>query len=205
MNVTVFVDGFNLYHSIANKRFPSLGKYKWLDVSKLINKFIPLDRHNVKILYFTSLTEWSVTKMNRHKLFIRALESTGIETIYGKFKLVDRDCMADCKKTYQTYAEKRTDSNIAVNLLYRAEKEYEQAIIVSGDSDLIPAVEMVNKIYEKKKKIGLIIPINREADELSAYCFWKRQITQKQLAESQFPNVLKISETETITRPREWC
>jgi hypothetical protein len=36
--VIFFIDGFNLYHSIANeKRF---NKYKWIDLSELAKNFI---------------------------------------------------------------------------------------------------------------------------------------------------------------------
>ena len=200
--ITVFVDGFNLYHSLVNDKFPTLGKYLWLDVSKLVGFFINKQRHDVRVLYFTSLAEWSAPKVGRHKVFIRALESTGVETIYGKFKLVDKYCRP-YKHHYQTYEEKRTDVNIAINLFQRAEKEYDQAVIVSGDSDLIPAVEAVRKAYPAKK-VGLIIPINGIAEELKSYCSWHSQITQKQLQDSQFPRTIQISSSESIACPDLW-
>jgi uncharacterized LabA/DUF88 family protein len=200
--ISVFVDGFNLYHSLVNDRFPALGKYLWLDISKLIGFFINKKRHDVRILYFTSLAEWSPGKTERHKVFIRALESTGVETIYGKFKLVERVCR-HCKQKYQTYEEKRTDVHIAINLFQRAEKEYDQAVILSGDSDLIPAVEAVKKAYPNKK-VGLIIPINGIAEELKSHCNWHSQITQKQLQDSQFPETIQISPAEIIARPDLW-
>ena len=35
--VIFFIDGFNLYHSLVNKRF---NKYKWIDLSELAKNFI---------------------------------------------------------------------------------------------------------------------------------------------------------------------
>jgi uncharacterized LabA/DUF88 family protein len=201
--ISVFIDGFNLYHSIVNEKFPSLAKYRWLNIAKLVEIFVSPKKHTIKIFYFTSLAEWSPNKVVKHEIFIKALESTGIKPIYGKFKLVDKKCGAICKKYYQTFEEKRTDVNIAINLFQMAEKEYDQAVILSGDSDLIPAVEAVRTIYPRKK-IGVIIPINGNAVELMSYCNWHTQITQKQLATSQFQSPLNVSPTEMLICPPEW-
>ena len=40
--VIFFIDGFNLYHSFANKRF---NKYKWIDLSELAKNFITKKEH----------------------------------------------------------------------------------------------------------------------------------------------------------------
>lgn len=52
--VIFFIDGFNLYHSIANER--RFNKYKWIDLSKLANNFITKKEHIEEIYYFTALT-----------------------------------------------------------------------------------------------------------------------------------------------------
>jgi uncharacterized LabA/DUF88 family protein len=200
-NISVFVDGFNLYHSLADNEVYS--KYKWLDISKLIKTFVSEKKHVIRIYYFTSFTEWDTEKMSRHQTFIKALESTGIKIIYGKFKKITRKCR-NCKTLYQTYEEKRTDVNIAVSILRKAkENEYDRAIILSGDSDLIPSVENVKEIYPEKR-IGLLIPIGRESDELAMYCHNHTQIQEKQLKSCQFPPIIKISDNEIIECPTEW-
>jgi hypothetical protein len=87
--ILALVDGFNLYHSLQEN--PNFHHYKWLDIRKLLETYFP--RGIEKILYFTSLTPWDVVKVERHKIFIRALESTGVEMVYGKFKDRDRKCL----------------------------------------------------------------------------------------------------------------
>jgi len=72
--VIFFIDGFNLYHSIANKRF---NKYKWIDLSELAKNFITKKEHIEEIYYFTALTPWSPDKTNRHKIFIKVQELRG--------------------------------------------------------------------------------------------------------------------------------
>lgn len=68
--VIFFIDGFNLYHSIANER--RFNKYKWIDLSKLAKNFITKKEHIEEIYYFTALTPWSPDKTNRQKIFIKA-------------------------------------------------------------------------------------------------------------------------------------
>jgi len=49
---------------------------------------------------------------------------------------------------YQTYEEKRTDVNIAIKILEDAFlKKYDRAIIMSGDSDIVPSIESVKKNF----------------------------------------------------------
>ena len=81
--VIFFIDGFNLYHSIANKRF---NKYKWIDLSELAKNFITKKEHIEEIYYFTALTPWSPDKKNRHKIFIKVQELKGIKIVYGEFR-----------------------------------------------------------------------------------------------------------------------
>jgi len=88
--VIFFIDGFNLYHSIANKK--RFNKYKWIDLSELAKNFITKKEHIEEIYYFTALTPWSPDKTNRHKIFIKAQELKGIKIVYGEFRKKDRIC-----------------------------------------------------------------------------------------------------------------
>ena len=136
--VIFFIDGFNLYHALANKRFY---RYKWLDLSGLAKKFITKNDKIEDIYYFTALATWSPDKVRRHKTFIKAQEINGIRIIYGEFKKRDKHCRI-CEKTYQTFEEKQTDVNIAIQLFKLAiQDKYDKALIISGDSDLIPSIE----------------------------------------------------------------
>ena len=65
-HVIFFIDGFNLYHALANKRFY---RYKWLDLSGLAEKFITKKDRIEDIYYFTALATWSAEKVRRHKLY----------------------------------------------------------------------------------------------------------------------------------------
>lgn len=47
-----FIDGFNLYHSIADNK--ELSKFKWLNLKKLCSSLMTKNETLVKIFYFTA-------------------------------------------------------------------------------------------------------------------------------------------------------
>jgi uncharacterized LabA/DUF88 family protein len=195
--VFVFVDGFNLYHSLLK---PHLHQYKWLHIKKLIGELYP-QFTNPKIFYFTSYSEWSQEKKSRHQLLISALENTGIEVIRGRFGRVKKTCRK-CGCRYWTYEEKETDVNISLHLI-RYAPEYDIALLLTGDGDQTPSVKEVKRLYPAKK-VGLIIPIARRAESLKNICDFHIHITERHLQQSVFPNEITLSSGRKITRPPEW-
>jgi uncharacterized LabA/DUF88 family protein len=198
--VIFFIDGFNLYHSLANKRF---NKYKWLDLRGLAKKFITKKENIEEIYYFTALTTWSQNKMNRHKLYIKALELQGINIVYGEFRKVDKKCPI-CYHTYSTFEEKRTDVNIAIYLFRLAiQDKFDKAYILSADSDLIPSIEAIKKLFPHKQ-IGIIIPIYRPAELLKQTCDFHMKIKEKHLKNSMLPDIIPLNDGKKLIRPKTW-
>ena len=199
--VIFFIDGFNLYHSIANER--RFNKYKWIDLSKLANNFITKKEHIEEIYYFTALTPWSPDKTNRQKIFIKAQELKGIKIVYGEFRKKDRICRL-CKKTYRTFEEKRTDVNIAIHLFKLAiQDKFDKAYIISGDSDLIPSIEEVKTLFPHKQ-IGVIIPIGRHAELLKLKCDFHMKIKEKHLKSSILPDIIPLKDNKQLVCPESW-
>ena len=200
-NVIVFIDGFNLYHAI--KVNPKYHKYKWLDLTKLANLYITKNEKVVDILYFTALAMWNPKKVKKHKLFIRANELKGVHVIYGEFKKRDKYCNL-CKRRYQTFEEKQTDVNIAIQLFKLSiENKYDKAIIISGDSDLLPSINAVRKTFPNKQ-IGVIIPIGRRAEALKQACDFYMKMKEKHLSSATFKQNVKINDNEFLVCPPEW-
>ena len=198
--VIFFFDGFNLYHALANKRFY---RYKWIDLTSLAEKFVTKKDKIEDIYYFTALAIWSPDKVRRHKAFIKAQEIKGVKTIYGEFRRRDKECRI-CKKTYQTFEEKQTDVNIAIQLFKLSiQEKYDKALIISGDSDLIPAIEAVKSTFPHKK-IGVIIPIGRSAEQLKQTCDFYMKMKEKHLKASMLPDVINLGDDKKIERPNHW-
>ena len=197
----MFVDGFNLYHAISVN--PKYHKYKWLNLTKLASLYVTKNEKIIDILYFTALAMWNSTKVKKHKLFIQANELNGVQVIYGEFKKRDKYCKL-CKKRYQTFEEKQTDVNIAIQLFKLSiENKYDKAIIISGDSDLLPSIDAVRKTFPNKQ-IGVIIPIGRRAEALKQACDFYMKMKEKHLSSAIIDKKIKISENEFLLCPPEW-
>jgi len=199
--IIVLVDGFNLYHAIDNN--PAYHKYKWLDLVTLAKRIIPNSYSIEDLYYFTSLMKWKPDKMSRHLIFIRALETTGVKVIYGEFKLKDRLC-PKCKEEYQGHEEKQTDVNLAISLFSLAiENRYDTALVITGDSDIIPSIKAVRKMFPAKR-IGVAIPIGREAEEIKNVASFYVRLKEKQFKTSLFPDEIDIGDGQKLVKPSTW-
>lgn len=196
-----FIDGFNLYHSLDSN--PSYYKYKWLNLDKLAHCFVT-SRHKVeKVFYFTTYATWDQVKLTKHQIYVKALQFVGVEVVFGAFRYVDKTCRI-CHKQYKTFEEKQTDVNIAIKLFQTAVQDlWDTAIIVSGDSDLIPAIQAVKSTFPAKR-IGLVIPIGRRAEELKQKVDFHMKLKEKHLSTSQFADEITIDGGIKLTRPATW-
>lgn len=157
IRIQTFVDGFNLYHAIANLNRPHL---KWVDLRRLVGTFIDPAEHELReVFYFSAFATWLPQQYARHQRYVEALRATGCTPVMGQFKAKERACKS-CGATWIAHEEKETDVNIALWLLREAYKDnFDEAFVVSRDSDLTPAVRMVAQEFPHKT-IKIISPPN---------------------------------------------
>src|SRR4030042_554886 len=199
--VIALVDGFNIYHSLDENQ--SFRKYKWLNLRRLTELFIGKDEELGDVLYFSAYAFWEPDKVARHKIYINALMTANVTPILSEFKQKDRKCK-ECGKVYKSYEEKQTDVQIAINLFKVAiDGIYEKAVVISGDSDLIPALRAVKAKFPLKK-IHLLFPPNRAGESLKRVADSYSRIREKHLAGAQFPDVIDLGNNQTLTKPSEW-
>jgi len=197
--IVALVDGFNLYHSLADN--PNYHHLKWLNIDKLLRTYFPVGLQ--KVLYFTSPTPWDPDKVARHKILIRALESTGVEMVYGKFKERDRVCPR-CKNHYKSREEKQTDVGIALTLFRMAyEKRFDEAVLLTGDSDQLPTIREVHKCFPGLR-LGILLPLGREAAELKTEADFYIRIKTRILEKCLFDNAVKLADGTILECPVEW-
>ena len=102
--------------------------------------------------------------------------------------------------------EKGTDVNLATHLLMDGfDGDYEQALIISNDSDLALPVQMIRE--RLGFAVGVVNP-NRDQKaraprELAGAATFQRRLRQNMLRNCQFPAQLS-DEVGTITRPSAW-
>jgi len=203
--VTAFIDGFNIYHSLVEAH---LFNRKWLDYFSLARAFVKTSTQLVTdIYYFSAIVPWDQHKAARHRTYISALRSVGVNVALGKFKTVTRRCQGTCKEWYKTYEEKETDVNIALTLLRLAmEDAYDVALLFSGDSDLVPAINAVKRAAPHKH-LKVVIPFGRSAVDLKNACDSSAQIKRAHIDAHQLPNpvLLGPGNEKSIHRPAEWA
>jgi len=221
--VMAFIDGFNLYHSLKNN--PNYHKYKWLDLNGLVKQFLSRDENLIETHYFTAYAHWKKQAMARHRNYIRVLEYFGVHITLGRFMKKDRKSFAVCNhdcpesagpqingkkvcgKTFLTYEEKLTDVNIAVKILYTAVlKLCDSLYLVSGDNDLVPALQTAKELAPKIK-ITLLLPIGAKAQSMKETCksngYRYMRIKERHLKNAQFEDNITIG-TDVFTRPQSW-
>jgi uncharacterized LabA/DUF88 family protein len=154
----VFIDGFNLYHALDD-----LGQrhLKWLNLRALCEHFAPRPDHEVReIYYFSAYATWRPAAFKRHRVYVKALQAVGVTPVLGSFKAKDRNCRR-CNNVWKDHEEKETDVNIAIYLLLGAFNDtFDRALLVSGDSDLVPAVSALREGFPAKD-VRVVAPIGR--------------------------------------------
>ena len=195
----IYIDGFNVYYALQEKPYK---KYKWLNYRKLAESVIGKNDRIMGIFYFTAVVRWKQDNTIRHKNYIKALRWARVDIIEGRFLEKQVRCHR-CGQFYKTHEEKRTDVNIALKLLGDAIDDlYDKALILSADSDLIPAIQAVHK-YAPEKKMGVMFPIGRNNNDLKREADFRIKMPQSLLQACQFPEKIKIRD-KIIQRPDSW-
>ncbi len=156
-----------------------------------------------EVVYFTTLATWDAGKTARARIYIRALESEGVQVVYGEFKRKQKHCHL-CRGLFWSFEEKQTDVNMALYLvLYALQERYDKAIIVSGDTDLLPAVKGVRGAFPGKQ-IGLVIPIGRRSEDFKQQVDFHYKMREHHLVKSQFADPLTLPDNTVLTKPANW-
>ncbi len=203
----VYIDGLNLYYGAVKKT-----SYKWLDLEQLCQRLLPeYDLNGIK--YFTSIVidaEGNPGTSQRQNVYLRALKTLPNVSVYeGKMKkrkrwrrLVYPSLGGPTNLLIYETQEKETDVNLASHLLCDAFLEpCDLAVVITNDSDIAPAIRMVE---EKAKVKVLIVNPNRHgrrARGLKASSY--DQINEGILASSQLPNRLEDGKG-SFHKPPEW-
>jgi uncharacterized LabA/DUF88 family protein len=210
--VICYIDGFNLYHSIDSLYpvyHPQRGvadSFKWLNLWGLASAFIQSSAENlVDVFYFTALARWLHKPRRRHEEFIRANEHFGVTTILGHFKNKP-GCCKRCGAKWTAHEEKQSDVNIAAYLLHHAHLDrYDKALVISADSDLCPAIQLILDDLPQKE-IAVLVPPNRYqiTRELRGIVTGHK-IKQKHLKNNLLPATITSASGDILaTRPAKY-
>ncbi len=207
MKTYAYVDGFNLYFG-ALRGTP----WKWLNIKALLELIFPRC-HFIRIKYFTAKVTPRPTDPQqpvRQQVLLRALATLPeVDFYFGHFlthevsmplvaPLTGGPAFARVFKT----EEKGSDVNLASQLLHDASlKRFEQAIVVSGDSDLLMPVVLVKS--ELHLPVGVLNPQRHPCVVLQKNATFYKHIRPSALARCQFPATLRDL-LGPFSKPASW-
>lgn len=202
----IYVDGLNLYYGAIKG-----GPHKWLDLQKYFSLLRPDDDIQT-IKYFTALIDGS--HRPNQEAYLRALETLSkVEVFFGKYKYKSVTCTVTAcdfsgSREFQVPEEKRSDVNVATHMIDDAHcHRVDRMILVSGDSDLVPAIHMVKQRFpavvvtvyvpSRNPKRGAAVEIRSAADK-------HKTLPLDLLPRCQFPNPVRGGMAGTIHKPPSW-
>ncbi len=200
--VTVYVDGFNLYYGLL-KPNPAV---RWLDLTSLARALRPHAITTVR--YFTAKVRPvpDPGSRARQRMYLKVLATRpGLTVHYGHFRTHDvvmplaqprlgGPATAHVWKT----EEKGSDVNVATYLLLDGmDRMYDEAIVISGDSDLVSPVQEANRRFGP---VHVLNPRNVHSD-FSRVAASYGPLDPALLPLCQLPDAVTLPTGATITRP----
>ncbi len=180
LRVAVFIDGSNFYNGASRLlksgalRFPILFNYG------LLAQWLAGERRVVSKNYYVGIVRRdpgnlnaNVDRMvrNQQRLF------AWLESVDQGYSVVRGHIMKHPDKTYH---EKGVDVRLAVDLVEGAfEDRYDVAILISSDTDLIPALQRVRKYKKTVEYIGFA---DRPSYGLQRYANITRLLTKEEIS-----------------------
>ena len=209
--VVAYVDGFNLYYGLKEKGWK---RYYWLNIRLLVENLLKPQQTLVFTKYFTARIRVPdrlsprgpvmEAKRKRQSCFIEALSTLDRLGIYEGHFLAKITTCNKCKASWNSPEEKMTDVRIATELLLDAfDDRFDTAMILSGDSDLVPPIEEVRKRFGQKR-IVVAFPPRRASGLLSTAAHASFTIGKVKIKQSQFPQTVTKADGTILSRPNEW-
>jgi len=224
LRTIAYVDGYNLFFGCLKNT-----RYKWLDLVALLDLILRIQNPSaelVQVRYFTApikarLASRGKTAEIAQERYHQALRQRGrVEITCGSYsleaawapKMVNPPNKLDRVEIWRL-EEKQTDVNLALQLYRDAVRgECEKLVVVSSDSDLVPALRLVECDAPAIRR-GLILPRSESVQGikqrppnagLSKFAHWTRhEIKNAELAACQLPERIPTKK-KPIDKPDYW-
>jgi uncharacterized LabA/DUF88 family protein len=211
LRAALYVDGFNLYHAIDDLNDDRL---KWLSLVDLGKAIIRRKTETLtSVVYFSAYAHYRSTKdptiVVRHRKYVAALESTGVEVVLGNFKRKPRHCFK-CQSKWDSHEEKETDVNIAVRLVADAFRDqFDVAYVISADTDLVPAMKCVRSVAgaagANKEVVAVFPPMqNRNVNSLIQGSDRQIRLNQTHIANARLPDSITLPDGSLTICPANY-
>jgi len=194
------VDGFNLYFGMIEAGYDYC---KWMKLRRLSEYLLKPSQELVGVKYFTSRVSNNPDKQKRQTTYLETLQSVGVEIFCGHYQSDKVECIR-CGNIWAKYNEKMTDVNIATHIIIDAYcDKYDTAMLISGDSDLVPPIRAVHDHF-RQKRVFVAFPPKRHNNSVSLVAKGFMTIGRKKLVDSQFPEKVTKKDGFVLTKPDDW-
>lgn len=184
-------------------------RYYWLDYAQLAQRLANdlKEEGGVTLTatkYFTSRISAPEDKRQRQLAYLEALEVRGnIDIFYGNYREGEYFCTGCGRRNYVPH-EKQTDVNIAVQMLSDAfQDKFDTAILVGGDSDLVPPIVEIKKLFQNKRVMACFPP-KRVSKEIKNACNGFMHLGEADLKNNQLPERVTKVDGFVLRRPDSW-
>jgi uncharacterized LabA/DUF88 family protein len=207
----MYIDGYNFYYAIKTRPEITPIYLAWCDFGALASEIIRSRGTLTGIKYFTapvgdlgSPGGEEGGERGRQRLWLRAVHTiSDLEVVQG---FHTRDFSAEPFQRQKYRNEKETDVNIAIALVLDAAKErYDSAILVTQDTDQMPAVRAASAEFARHIEVWL--PPGKEKGRWSEFDGNRfvsiHSITPDMLERARLPDSIRYY-GGTIQAPKVW-
>ena len=166
MNTIVYIDGQNFLYKVAerlisNQLIDDKQSVTAIDIPYLIKQVLPDEKPEIRYYGVTKIRQQNNFGPDIHEKSIRfadnlrkirsCLDKTGVEYYpVGVLKVRDRDECKNCGVKDYKFQEKGVDVGLAVDIVRDVlENNVENIILVSSDTDLMPAIKIAREKHIK--------------------------------------------------------
>ncbi len=196
-----YIDGFNLYYGLRQRQWR---QFYWIDPFVLVASLLAPSQQLVGVKYFTARVRQPKAKRDRQSKYLDAIRAySRAEIILGKYYRKPLECRS-CGNTWTTFEEKMTDCAIASHMVADAFRDqFDTAVLVGGDTDLVPPVKMVRRWFPEKRIISWFPPV-RKNQAVADACHDEGHINGGHLALAVMPDTIEVAEGVDVERPPQW-
>ena len=197
--VVAYVDGLSLYYGLKDRGWR---RFYWLDAQALAQNLLRPGQQLAATKYFTARV--TAPGAAPQAALIEALSSLGgLRVFYGKYHANQHLLRAGTSRPAAA-SEKSGDVNLAVQLLSDAVQDtFDVALIISADSDLVPAVNACRELFPQKR-IVVAFPPRRVSEDLKQAAHAYVYIGRDKLARSLLAPEVPRLDGFLLKRPRNW-
>lgn len=199
----LYVDGFNLYHSVDDLGEPFL---KWCNLWRLGEIIIPSKTEKLsKVVFCTAYYPGDHGKRIRHENLINAYKMKGVETILGHYSKEGMDCRK-CGNKWDKPTEKASDINLALSVYDDAARDLiDCAYLLTADTDQAATAKMFRERFPHKRLVSVSPPGRVHSQHILSHASSKIALNRDHIERSLLPAVVMADGHRTVIRPPEYA